>query len=50
VDMRKDCPRTETCPAHLLWSEATTLVNDLFQRTSIADLVASGRRLEQQID
>jgi len=50
VDMRKDCPRTETCPAHLLWSEATARVNDLFERTSIADLVVTGRRLEGQID
>jgi Rrf2 family protein len=48
VDQRLCCPRTGTCPAHLLWSEATGMINDLFNGTSIADLVATGRRLEEQ--
>lgn len=46
IDLRLDCPRTEVCPGHVLWSEATDLVTDLFKRTSIADLVAKGRQLE----
>jgi Rrf2 family protein len=49
VDVRLSCPRTDICPGHLLWSEATELVNDLFRKTSIAELVATGRRLEEQI-
>ena len=46
VDLRLICPRSEVCPAHLLWSQATTLVNDLFEKTSIADLLAQGQQLE----
>lgn len=49
VDLRVTCPRTETCPAHLLWYKATTLINDLFEETSIADLVRSGQQLEQHL-
>lgn len=49
VDMRVDCPRTKCCPAHLLWAEATGMVNSLFERTSIADLVLTGRRLEERM-
>ena len=48
IDKRLDCPRTEVCPGHLLWSQATQLVTDLFTRTSIADLVATGLRLQEQ--
>ena len=48
IDMRLDCPRTEVCPGHLLWGQATQLVTDLFTRTSIADMVATGRRLQEQ--
>lgn len=50
VDMRVDCPRTQFCPAHLLWSEATLMINTLFERTSIADLVLTGNRLEEQMN
>ena len=50
VDLRVDCPRIPCCPAHLLWSEATGLLNGLFERTSIADLVSTGRRLEERIN
>jgi Rrf2 family protein len=50
VDMRVDCPRTRYCPAHLLWSEATLAVNTLFERTSIADLVLTGKRLEERMN
>jgi Rrf2 family protein len=50
VDVRLSCPRTDTCPAHLLWTEATNVVNELFQKTNIAELMATGRRLEEQID
>jgi Rrf2 family protein len=49
VDKRVDCPRTLCCPAHVLWSEATLMINNLFERTSIADLVLTGKRLEEQI-
>jgi len=48
VDLRLNCPRTETCPAHVLWSKATLLVNDLLEQTTIAGLMLSGRRLEEQ--
>ena len=48
VDLRLSCPRTETCPAHVLWSKATLLVNDLLEQTTIAGLMLSGRRLEEQ--
>ena len=49
VDTRLSCPRTDTCPAHVLWSKATTMVNDLFEQTTIADLLLSGRRLEDRL-
>ena len=48
VDLRLVCPRSEVCPAHLLWARATTLVNDLFEGTSIADLMVVGQELEAQ--
>jgi Rrf2 family protein len=48
VDLRLACPRSEVCPAHLLWAQATTLVNDLFDKTSISDLMVAGRDLEAQ--
>ncbi len=48
VDLRVVCPRTECCAAHLLWGEATEMVNSLFQRTSIGDLIATSQRLEKQ--
>jgi Rrf2 family iron-sulfur cluster assembly transcriptional regulator len=50
VDPRLSCPRTETCPAHVLWSKATTMVNDLFEQTTIADLLHSGQRLEDRLN
>ncbi len=49
VDGRSDCGRSDCCPAHLLWTEATDMLNDLFDRTSIADLVLTGRRLEDHL-
>ena len=49
VDPRLICPRTETCPAHLLWSKATLMVNDLFEQTTIASLMLSGRELEEHV-
>jgi Rrf2 family protein len=49
VDLRIACPRNDVCAAHILWSEATDLVNDLFRKTSVADLLASGRLLEQKV-
>jgi Rrf2 family protein len=48
VDLRTDCPRTEICPAHVLWSKATLMVNDLFEQTSVASLMLSGRELEER--
>lgn len=32
------CTRTDTCPANPLWTQVTALVDDLFDRTTIADL------------
>lgn len=40
-----DCPRADACAAHMLWMEAAARVNDLFDRTTIADLAASARAL-----
>jgi Rrf2 family protein len=48
VDCRQECPRSEVCPAHALWQDATTIVNDLFERTTDADLVQTGRLLEEK--
>jgi Rrf2 family protein len=39
------CPRSGGCAAHLLWLEAATRVNDLFDNTTIADLANSTRSL-----
>jgi Rrf2 family protein len=33
------CTRTDTCPANPLWTQVTAVVNDLFDRTTVADLV-----------
>jgi Rrf2 family protein len=49
VDLRLNCPRTEVCPAHLLWSKATLMVNDLFEQTTVASLMLSGRELEAHV-
>jgi Rrf2 family protein len=46
IDLPECCGRSAVCPAHVLWTQATTLVNDLFDRTSIADLLESARLLE----
>jgi Rrf2 family transcriptional regulator, cysteine metabolism repressor len=32
------CTRTDTCPANPLWTQVTAMVNDLFDRTTVADL------------
>jgi Rrf2 family iron-sulfur cluster assembly transcriptional regulator len=42
-----ECPRAESCAAHLLWIRAAALVNDLFENTTVADLAASERSLEE---
>jgi Rrf2 family protein len=49
IESRQACPRSKVCPAHLLWGKATEMVNDLFEKTSIADLMHTGRRLEDGI-
>lgn len=41
------CPRADVCAAHLLWLQAAALVNDLFASTTIADLAASARSLQE---
>jgi Rrf2 family protein len=33
------CDRTDTCPTRPVWQEATHLLDDLFARTKVADLV-----------
>ena len=43
----QDCLRAETCSAHVLWCQATDMVNDLFDRTSIEDLATSAQVLRQ---
>jgi Rrf2 family protein len=48
VNPHQHCDRSQTCAAHALWLDATTMVNDLFERTTIADLVESGRLLEDR--
>lgn len=48
IDLPERCKKSETCPAHLLWQKATALVFDLFDRTSVADLLESGRVLEER--
>ncbi len=48
VDSPVDCGRSGICPAHALWLEATELIEGLFARTTIADLVTSGRLLEDR--
>jgi Rrf2 family protein len=47
IDSALNCSRSGVCPGHLLWGQATQLVTDLFNRTSVADMVATGRRLEE---
>jgi DNA-binding IscR family transcriptional regulator len=42
------CDKVETCPARALWTKATALITDLFEHTTIADLVASGRPPHEQ--
>jgi Rrf2 family protein len=49
IDLRQDCPRSKVCPAHVLWGKATAMINDLFEQTSIADLLHTGRRLEERV-
>jgi Rrf2 family protein len=49
IDSRLVCSRSEVCPGHLLWGQATQLVTDLFKRTSVADLVHTGHRLEERL-
>ena len=48
VDAGVPCDRSGICPAHLLWTEATVLLNDLFERTTVADLIASGHQLQER--
>jgi Rrf2 family protein len=48
VESVEPCERMQTCPAHLLWSEATAMIDGLFERTTVADLVASGHRLQEE--
>jgi Rrf2 family protein len=50
VDLRLSCPRTETCPAHVLWSKATLMVNELLEQTTISSLMLSGRELEEHAE
>jgi Rrf2 family protein len=41
------CEREDACPTRPVWDEAARLLNDLFERTTVADLVAAsteGRR------
>jgi Rrf2 family protein len=44
----QDCARSNTCPAHLLWLQATTMVNRLFEGTTVADLLRTQQSLQQQ--
>jgi Rrf2 family protein len=47
--MEADCPRAEACAAHLLWFEATRRVNDLFEQTTVADLVKAAHLLQESL-
>jgi Rrf2 family iron-sulfur cluster assembly transcriptional regulator len=42
-----ECPRAEECAAHLLWLQAASRVNDLFDNTTIADLARTARSLHE---
>jgi Rrf2 family iron-sulfur cluster assembly transcriptional regulator len=42
-----ECARAQSCAAHLLWVQAAARVNDLFENTTVADLAASERSLEE---
>jgi Rrf2 family protein len=42
-----ECPRAEVCAAHLLWVQAASRVNDLFESTTIADLARTTRSLQE---
>jgi Rrf2 family protein len=48
IDSPGDCAQVPTCPARALWLHATCMVNDLFEQTTVADLVASGRVLRRE--
>jgi Rrf2 family protein len=47
--LEEECSRAEACAAHLLWFEATRRVNDLFDHTTVADLVKTTRALQEAL-
>ena len=42
-----DCDRQATCAARLLWRRASERLQDLFARTTVADMVRDSKRLHR---